>query len=140
MLLNLTLENLEKTLQQKLHRQNTLSVETPSAFTKRDNNDKAKPTILYKKHFVCALFLTTKILGKSLNLTFPTPYIFILKTTPPQKILKNNVLAAIPYQNDSKHTLGGTGMSQEGVCVGVAYHHIVKACCYLFISAVTLLH
>lgn len=53
-----------------------------------------------------------------------TIYFHIKKNTS-----KNNVCTAIPYQNETKHTLGGTGMSQEVICVGVAYHHIVRACC-----------
>lgn len=46
---------------------------------------------------------------------------------------KTHSLAAIPYHNETKPSIDGTGMSQEVICVGVAYQHIVRAGCYLYL-------
>lgn len=55
MLLNLTLENMEKALHQKQHKKDVLSIETSSGFTRRDNDDNTKNMIFYKE-LVCSTF------------------------------------------------------------------------------------
>lgn len=46
---------------------------------------------------------------------------------------KTHSLTAILYQNETKPILDGRGMPQEVICVGVAYQHIVRAGCYLYL-------
>lgn len=56
MLLNMILEKLEITLEQKLLKETMLSTGTPFAFTGRGNNHKATTTIAIEKHFFYFVF------------------------------------------------------------------------------------